>query len=72
MEPGLRRLVVVSNRLPATLKKEGDTWTVKGGAGGLITALAPVLKNRGGVWIGWSGSPDPRSGERRVGKECRL
>jgi len=52
------RLVVVSNRLPAALKKDEDEWTVQGGAGGLVTALAPVLKNRGGVWIGWSGSSD--------------
>ncbi|WP_147818715.1 alpha,alpha-trehalose-phosphate synthase (UDP-forming) [Salidesulfovibrio onnuriiensis] len=59
MEPGLRRLIVVSNRLPAALKKEGDQWTVKPGAGGLVTALAPVLRNRGGVWIGWSGASDP-------------
>lgn len=53
------RLVVVSNRLPAALKKEGGEWTVKGGSGGLVTALAPVLKNRGGVWIGWSGAANP-------------
>ncbi len=53
------RLVVVSNRLPAALKREGDKWVVKGGSGGLVTALAPVLKNRGGVWIGWSGASDP-------------
>lgn len=53
------RLVVVSNRLPVALKKEEDEWTVKGGAGGLVTALAPVLKNRGGVWIGWAGTSDP-------------
>ena len=59
METGRQRLVVVSNRLPAALKKEGDEWTVKGGSGGRVTALAPVLKNRGGVWIGWSGSSDP-------------
>ncbi|QGY38966.1 glycosyltransferase [Pseudodesulfovibrio cashew] len=54
-----QRLVVVSNRLPAALKKTDDGWEVKAGAGGLVTALAPVLKNRGGVWIGWSGSSDP-------------
>lgn len=59
MVGGKQRLVVVSNRLPAALKKEGDEWTVQGGAGGLVTALAPVLKNRGGVWIGWSGASDP-------------
>lgn len=25
------------------------------GAGGLVTAMAPVLKNRNGTWIGWPG-----------------
>jgi len=59
MTSGQQRLVVVSNRLPAALKKEKGKWTVKAGAGGLVTALAPVLKNRGGVWIGWSGASDP-------------
>lgn len=59
MESALQRLVVVSNRLPASLKEEGGEWKVKAGAGGLVTALAPVLKNRGGMWIGWSGTSDP-------------
>ncbi|MEF2229811.1 MAG: trehalose-6-phosphate synthase [Pseudodesulfovibrio sp.] len=59
MESDLRRLVVVSNRLPVALRQEEGQWTVQAGAGGLVTALAPVLRNRGGVWIGWSGSPDP-------------
>lgn len=59
MDSGQQRLVVVSNRLPAAIKREDGEWTVKAGAGGLVTALAPVLKNRGGVWIGWSGSADP-------------
>ncbi|WP_018123665.1 alpha,alpha-trehalose-phosphate synthase (UDP-forming) [Desulfovibrio oxyclinae] len=55
-DTGMRRLVVVSNRLPAALKFVDGEWTVKGGAGGLVTALAPVLKNRGGLWIGWNGA----------------
>jgi len=50
-----RRLIVVSNRLPVTLTREGDSWTVKAGAGGLVTALAPVLRDRGGLWVGSSG-----------------
>lgn len=58
-EPGMHRLVVVSNRLPAALKQEDGQWKIKQGAGGLVTAMAPVLKNRGGVWIGWSGAADP-------------
>ncbi|MHC1699518.1 MAG: trehalose-phosphatase [Humidesulfovibrio sp.] len=49
------RLIVVSNRLPVTLAREGDGWIVKAGAGGLITALAPVLRDRGGLWVGSSG-----------------
>jgi len=49
------RLIVVSNRLPVTLVREGEEWTVKAGAGGLVTALAPVLRDRGGLWVGSSG-----------------
>jgi len=52
------RLVAVSNRLPITLVKEKDGWKIKPGAGGLVTALAPVLRNRGGLWIGWSGATE--------------
>jgi len=52
----IKRLVVVSNRLPIVLTKgpKGE-WLVKRGSGGLVTALAPVLRDRGGLWIGWTG-----------------
>jgi len=50
------RLVVVSNRLPISLAKREGEWTLTPGAGGLVTALAPVLMNRGGLWIGWPGA----------------
>ena len=50
------RLIAVSNRLPIrVVHKEKETQIVPG-AGGLVTALAPVLRDRGGLWIGWSGS----------------
>ena len=51
-----QRLIVVSNRLPYTLAKKKGEWTLKPGSGGLVTALLPVLRDRGGVWIGWSGA----------------
>lgn len=52
------RLVVVSNRLPVVLSREKTgTWAAKPGSGGLVTALLPVLKHRGGTWIGWPGTP---------------
>ncbi|MUM77866.1 trehalose-6-phosphate synthase [Pseudodesulfovibrio sp. F-1] len=59
MESNTRRLVVVSNRLPAALALEDGRWQVRAGAGGLVSALAPVLRDRGGMWIGWSGTSDP-------------
>jgi trehalose-6-phosphate synthase len=49
-------LIVVSNRLPVVLSRETDGWHVEPGSGGLVTALAPVLRDRGGTWIGWPGT----------------
>jgi len=46
-------LVVVSNRLPYALSRSGDgSFSVEPGSGGLVSALRPVLQNRGGRWIG--------------------
>lgn len=50
------RLLIVSNRLPVVLTKKGRKWSAAPGSGGLVTALAPVLRNRGGLWIGWPGT----------------
>src|SRR3954451_2458370 len=51
-------LVVVSNRLPVRLETDenGSRWCPS--AGGLVTALTPVLRRRGGVWIGWGRHTD--------------
>ncbi len=49
-------IIIVSNRLPFILEKTADgNIEVGKGAGGLVTAMAPVLKNRNGTWIGWPG-----------------
>lgn len=50
------RLIVVSNRLPVTLSYEDGKWRGKPASGGLVSALNPVLKNRGGFWAGWPGT----------------
>ena len=55
MSPTTQRLLVVSNRLPIVLEKRDGGWGLKPGSGGLVSALAPVLSHRGGVWIGWPG-----------------
>jgi trehalose 6-phosphate synthase len=54
-----RRLVIVSNRLPVVVTKTDDRmWRIEPGSGGLINALTPVLRDRGGVWIGWPGTTE--------------
>jgi trehalose 6-phosphate synthase len=51
------RLIIVSNRLPIVLTRDAEgRWQVESGSGGLVTAMAPVLRDRGGVWIGWPGT----------------
>jgi trehalose 6-phosphate synthase/phosphatase len=50
-------LVVLSNRLPFSLTRDntGRSQQVRS-PGGLVSALTPALRARGGVWIGWPGS----------------
>ncbi|HVF51449.1 MAG TPA: bifunctional alpha,alpha-trehalose-phosphate synthase (UDP-forming)/trehalose-phosphatase [Pyrinomonadaceae bacterium] len=60
-----KRLVVVSNRLPVTLKRAGDGWRTERSTGGLATAMGPLLERTKGIWIGWSGEASGASDERR-------
>jgi trehalose 6-phosphate synthase len=53
----MNRLIVVSNRLPFALDSAGEAlWTVTPATGGLVSAVEPVLRERGGTWIGWPGT----------------
>lgn len=52
-------LVVAANRLPVAWDEEAKEW--RQSPGGLVTALTPVLQERGGVWVGWRGSPGGQS-----------
>jgi trehalose 6-phosphate synthase len=53
-----RRLVVVSNRLPVVLTRDGGEWRTRPAAGGLVSALAPILGAESGLWIGWPGTSE--------------
>src|SRR5688572_29869448 len=54
------RLVVVSNRLPYAFRRGArGRWRALQGGGGLVTALLPVLRDRGGTWVGWPGAAGP-------------
>ncbi|KAI5711313.1 hypothetical protein M8J76_000490 [Diaphorina citri] len=50
------RIICVSNRLPFVLKrKEDGSLTRIASAGGLVTAVAPVIIQGNGIWVGWPG-----------------
>jgi trehalose 6-phosphate synthase/phosphatase len=49
------RLLVLTNRLPFALQRAGGGLEAGTSAGGLASALDPVLRKLGGTWIGWPG-----------------
>jgi trehalose 6-phosphate synthase len=60
---GRHDFVVVASRLPVDRVDGPDgeaSW--RPSPGGLVTALEPVLREAGGVWVGWSGDAGPAPG----------
>ncbi|MGE0383309.1 MAG: trehalose-6-phosphate synthase [Gammaproteobacteria bacterium] len=73
--PDTPRLLVVSNRLPFVVNRGTDgRCEAAPASGGLITALLPVLRARGGSWIGWHGATVDTPGLEecldRAGQDC--
>jgi trehalose 6-phosphate synthase len=61
MAAGLAEFVVIANRLPVDRFIAPDgTVTWRTSPGGLVTALEPVMRRKGGAWIGWHGAPDEK------------
>jgi alpha,alpha-trehalose-phosphate synthase [UDP-forming] len=59
--------VVVASRLPVDRTEVADggiEW--RPSPGGLVSALEPVMREAGGVWIGWSGDTGPAPGAFEV------
>jgi trehalose 6-phosphate synthase/phosphatase len=59
------RLIVVSNRLPLTLRKTEGGWATERSAGGLSSAMNPLLRKSCGDWIGWAGGATEGDGDQR-------
>src|ERR1700744_6204669 len=57
------KLVLVSNRIPITITTEDGRLKGHPSSGGLVSALEPLLKNHGGIWVG--------SGETEDSQEIR-
>jgi trehalose 6-phosphate synthase/phosphatase len=49
-------LVIASNRLPFDYERGPRGLTRRASSGGLVSALDPALRKRGGCWVGWPGS----------------
>lgn len=56
-----RRLLMVSNRLPITIKKsESGDYTFSESSGGLVTGLKGLKQTTEFLWYGWPGQTLPR------------
>ena len=52
------KLVLVSNRIPITISSEEGRLQGHPSSGGLVSALEPLLKVHGGIWVGSGGTED--------------
>jgi trehalose-phosphatase len=60
-------LLVLSNRLPELRSATGTDTERKRNVGGLVSALAPALARRRGIWLGWSGRTRPEATATELG-----
>ncbi len=51
-----QRLIVLSNRLPVTVRRSRGELKTEQSSGGLVAAMEPAMRERDGVWIGWAGA----------------
>ncbi len=64
-----RELVIVSNRLPVSFEKSPEGLRAKPSSGGLVTALEPLLREHGGIWIGAASTEQDPSVRERIRAE---
>ena len=61
-----KRLIVVSNRLPVSVKKVDGSFQSTVSSGGLVTSLSGLTKSTSFSWFGWPGIEvnDPQDREK--------
>lgn len=67
--PPPSNLLIVSNRLPITIKKENDNYKYNVSSGGLVTGLSGLSKATRFQWFGWPGLEIPENDVERVTRE---
>ncbi|MBX6364218.1 MAG: bifunctional alpha,alpha-trehalose-phosphate synthase (UDP-forming)/trehalose-phosphatase [Gemmatimonadetes bacterium] len=68
----MKRIILVSNRLPVTVEHGADGFTVTRSVGGLATALRGAHAWADAVWIGWPGACGPLDEHRRARLDLEL
>lgn len=69
---GGKGLLVAANRLPVAMVRDAQgTLQLTRGSGGLVTALLPVVRDRGGTWVGWPGLCVDAELDRLLGRASR-
>jgi trehalose 6-phosphate synthase/phosphatase len=66
------RLLIVSNRLPVTVKAAVSGITVERSSGGLATGMKGPHERLNGLWIGWPGALEGLSSNARAELDRRL
>jgi len=51
----MKKIHIVSNRLPFSIKEDGEKVHLEASVGGLATGMKSIYKDYGGNWIGWTG-----------------
>jgi trehalose 6-phosphate synthase/phosphatase len=68
----MSRLIIVSNRLPVTVKLDADGLQIQQSPGGLATGLSGPHERSGGLWIGWPGATAALSETQQRELDSRL
>jgi trehalose 6-phosphate synthase/phosphatase len=67
-----QRVILVSNRLPVTVKVERGEVGVVPSAGGLATGLRGPHQQSGGLWIGWPGDVARLTESQRENLDAKM
>ena len=56
MNQDQKRIIIVSNRMPVKIGRQGGTLSYQASEGGLATGLNSIYQQGNNLWIGWPGS----------------
>jgi trehalose 6-phosphate synthase/phosphatase len=66
------RILIVSNRLPVSVRAAADRVSLTAASGGLATGLRAHHEGSGGLWIGWPGDVSRLTSAQRAEVDTRL